>query len=101
MRVYLDNAASTKVDEEVAKEIQTYFTEKCGNASSMHDSGQEAKEALEKSRDILAEKINAKPEEMIFTSGGTESNNLAIQEIAYTNKEKGKHIITTKTEHEA
>lgn len=100
MRVYLDNAASTKVDEEVAKKIQTFLTEKYGNASSLHQKGIEAKEALEKSREIIAKKLNAKPEEIIFTSGGTESNNLALKGTAFANKEKGRHIITSKIEHD-
>lgn len=100
MRVYLDNGATTKVDEEVLKTMLPYFSEKYGNAMSLHQIGQEAKEALESSREIIAKKLNAKPEEIIFTSGGTESNNLAIQEIAYTNREKGKHIITTKIDHD-
>jgi len=100
MRVYLDNGSTTKVDEEVLKTMLPYFSEKYGNAMSLHQIGQEAKEALENSREIIAKKLNAKPEEIIFTSGGTESNNLAIQEIAYTNREKGKHIITTKIDHD-
>jgi len=78
-----------------------FYSDKYGNASSLHKFGQQAHEALEKSREIIAKRINAKPEEIIFTSGGTESDNLALQEIAYPNKKKGNHIITTKIEHHA
>ena len=98
-RSYLDNGASTKVDERVVKAMLPYFTEKYGNASSSHSFGKEAKIALEDSRRIIAKSINAKAEEIIFTSGGTESNNLALKGIAFANKEKN-HIITTKIEHD-
>ena len=101
MKCYLDNGATTQVDKEVVKAMQPYFTETYGNASSLHTFGQEAKKALEKSRETIAKAINASPEEIIFTSGGTESDNLAIKGIAYANKEKGNHIITTKIEHHA
>lgn len=100
MKVYFDNGATTMVDKEVVKAMQPYFTEKFGNASSLHNFGQEAKEALEKSREVIAKRINADPNEIIFTSGGTESDNLAIKGIAYANKDKN-HIITTKIEHHA
>ncbi len=101
MNVYLDNGATTMVDKEVVKAMLPYFTEKFGNPSSLHTYGQEAKQALEKSREIIAKKINALPEEIIFTSGGTESDNLAIKGVAYALKDKGNHIITTKIEHHA
>jgi cysteine desulfurase len=102
-RIYLDNAATTKVDDEVLKAMLPYFSEKYGNASSIHFIGQEAKNALEKSRKIIAKAIGAKPSEIIFTSGGTESNNLALKGLFFWNKENntGKnHIITTKIEHD-
>jgi|TARA_Y100000310_G_scaffold130175_1_gene129372 cysteine desulfurase len=99
--IYLDNGATTKVDPEVLKAMMPYFSEKYGNASSTHVLGQESKKALENARKIIAESINAESNEMIFTSGGTESNNLAIQEIAYTNRDKGNHVITTKVEHKS
>ncbi len=102
-RIYLDNAATTPVDKSVLKEMEPYFTEKYGNASSLHIKGQETKRTLEESRKAIAKSINAKPEEIIFTSGGTESNNFALKSVAFENAKKGKskgHIITTKIEHD-
>ncbi len=101
MKAYLDHSATTPVDKEVAKAMLPYFTKKFGNASSLHSFGREAKDALEESREKIAKRLNAKSEEIIFTSGGSESDNLAIRGIAYANKERGKHIITTKIEHPA
>ena len=100
MKVYLDNAATTQVDKEVIEAIGPYLDEKYGNASSLHSFGQEAKKALENSREIIAKKLNADPKEIIFTSGGTESNNSTIKGVAFANKDKGNHIITTKVEHD-
>ena len=101
MRAYLDNGATTMAAPEVVKVVNEYFTDKYGNASSLHRLGQEAKEALENSREIIAKAINAEPKEIIFTSGGSESDNLAIKGAAYANKDGGNHIITTKIEHHA
>ena len=102
MKVYLDNGASTKVDPRVVKVMIPYFSEKYGNASSLHEFGNEASLALEKARGIIAKKIGAKREEIIFTSGGTESDNLAIIGAAQGGKIKGKnHIITSNIEHPA
>jgi len=101
--IYFDNAATTKMDEEVVKAMLPYFTEKYGNASSQHLAGQEAKNSIEKARKLIAKSINAKPEEIIFTSGGTESNNLALKGLFFQNKKDktGKdHFITTKIEHD-
>lgn len=101
--IYLDNAATTKVDDEVVKAMMPYFSERYGNASSVHFMGQEAKEALEKSRKRIAKEIGARTHEIIFTSGGTESNNMALKGLFFWNKERntGKnHIITTKIEHD-
>ncbi|MFH1637817.1 MAG: cysteine desulfurase family protein [Candidatus Woesearchaeota archaeon] len=95
--IYLDNGATTKLDPRVLKAMAPYFTEKYGNASSTHSFGQDSKDALEKSRGIIARSINAMPEEIVFTSGGTESNNFALKGMAFGNK--GKHIVTTKAEH--
>ncbi|MEJ2267961.1 MAG: cysteine desulfurase family protein [Nanoarchaeota archaeon] len=102
-QIYLDNAATTKVDEKVLKIMIPYFSEKYGNASSIHYKGREANEALERSRRIIAKSIGAKSKEIIFTSGGTESNNFVLKSLFFWNKENntGKnHIITTKIEHD-
>ncbi|RLI91471.1 MAG: cysteine desulfurase NifS [Candidatus Altiarchaeales archaeon] len=98
-RIYLDHAATTPIDSEVVEEMLPYFTERFGNASSSHSLGREAKIALENSREKIAEVINSEPEEILFTSGGTESNNLAIKGVAHKSK-KG-HIITSVIEHHA
>ncbi|MBU4493045.1 MAG: cysteine desulfurase [Nanoarchaeota archaeon] len=98
-KVYLDNGATTMLDPKVIGAMLPYFNIKYGNASSTHLFGEEAKETLERSRSIIAKSINAKPEEIVFTSGGTESNNFALKSIAFTNKNKGNHIIVSKTEH--
>ena len=98
--IYFDNAATTKVDERVLKEMSPFFTEKYGNASSSHDFGLGAKDALEKSRKIIAKSIKADTDEIIFTSGGTEGNNLALKGLFFANYPKKNHIITTKIEHD-
>jgi len=99
--IYLDNAATTKVDERVLKEMSPYFYEKFGNASSVHAKGREAKEAMEKARKIIAKSINAKTNEIYFTSGGTEANNWALKGLFFENKDKGKnHLITSKIDHD-
>jgi len=100
-QIYLDNAATTKVDKKVIEAMLPYFYEKYGNASSQHLVGQEAKRALEESRHIIAKSIGARDDEIIFTSGGTESNNLVLKGLFFINKAKGKnHIITTRIEHD-
>jgi len=100
-KVYLDYAATTPTDPEVIKAMEPYFFEKFGNASSLHAYGQEAKKALEDSRQTLADFIGAKPEEIVFTSGGTESDNYALMGTAYALEKKGNHIITSAIEHHA
>ncbi len=100
-QIYMDHGATTPVDPLVVDAMLPYFTETFGNASSLHSFGQEANSALEQSRQQVAASIGAKPEEIIFTSGGTESDNLAIKGIAYRNSGKGKHIITSTIEHPA
>lgn len=97
--VYLDNAATTMVDPEVVKAMEPYFDKHYGNPSSIHQLGREAKEAVEASRDRIATSINSRADEIVFTSGGTEGNNLALKGVAFANRKKGKHIITTKIEH--
>jgi cysteine desulfurase len=100
-RVYLDNSASTKVDDEVVNAMLPYFTEKYGNASSLYTLGREAGEGIEAARQQVAAAIGATPAEVIFTSGGTESDNIAIIGSALANKRKGNHIITSAIEHPA
>ena len=98
-RIYLDNAATTPMDKRVLKEMQPYFSDKFGNTMSLHSFGQEAKLALEQSRQVLADLINAEPNEIIFTGSATESNNLALKGIAFANKSRGNHIIISSIEH--
>ena len=99
--IYLDNSATTPVLDEVIDEMLPYFSNEFGNPSTLYKLGQESKKALEKARKQIAETINGKPEEIIFTSGGSESDNMAIKGIAFKNKNKGKHIITSQIEHPA
>jgi cysteine desulfurase len=107
MKVYLDNGATTQVDKEVVKAMLPYFTKEYGNASSLHYAGSNAQKALSDARKKFAEYINALPEEIIFTSGGTESDNIALQGVvkyfkANNDNNGGKvHIITSNIEHPA
>jgi len=100
-KIYLDYAATTPTDPEVLKAMLPYFTDKFGNPSSIHSFGQEAKVAVEKAREEIASFLGAKQDEIIFTSGGSESDNFAIKGVAYANKHKGNHIITSSIEHHA
>jgi cysteine desulfurase len=100
-RIYLDYAATTPTDPQVIKAMEPYLFEKFGNASSIHQFGQEAKKGIEDVRERLAGFLGARPEEIVFTCGGTESDNFAIKGIAFANEKKGSHIITTATEHHA
>ncbi|PMB02178.1 IscS subfamily cysteine desulfurase [Fischerella thermalis CCMEE 5205] len=100
--IYLDNHATTPVDERVLAAMLPYFTEHFGNPSSInHVYGWETEAAVKKSREILATALNATPEEIVFTSGATEANNLAIKGVAEAYFQKGQHIITVATEHSA
>lgn len=99
--VYLDYNATTPIDLEVANEMMPYIETFFSNPSSSYSIGRNNKEAINRARKQVASLINAKSEEIIFTSGGTESNNHAIRGIALTNKDKGKHIITSAIEHPA
>lgn len=100
-QIYLDYAATTPADKAVVDKMLPYFTEKSGNASSFHLAGRIAREAIEDARKEIAQFIGALPEEIIFTSGGTESDNMAIKAFAYANKQKGNHIIVSAIEHHA
>ena len=100
-RVYLDNSATTPVDREVFEAMLPFLTDKFGNASSIHFFGQEARAAVDRARHQVADLINARPAEIVFTSGGTEANNLAIRGLVEANEHHGRHIITSEIEHSA
>lgn len=97
----MDHAATTPTDNEVVKAMEPYFTQKYGNPNSIHSFGQEARKVVEEARKKIAHLIGANPSEIIFTGGGTESDNFAIKGIAWANQKKGNHIITSKIEHHA
>lgn len=99
--IYLDNAATTKMADEVELAMEPYLCEKFGNASTIYGYGEEAREAIEQVRGIVARSLDARPSEIYFTSGGSESDNWAVKGIAGAMKEKGRHIITSKIEHHA
>jgi cysteine desulfurase len=98
-KIYLDYAATTPIDKRVVKAMASFFSENYGNTMSLHSFGQESKFALDHSRQILADLINSEPNEIIFTSSATESNNLALKGVAFGNKSKGNHIIISSIEH--
>lgn len=100
-RIYLDNSATTPIDERTVAAMMPYLTDKFGNASSIHHFGQEAKMAVDRARHDAAVLIGARPNEIIFTSGGTEANNLALRGFAEANAKHGRHIITSEFEHSA
>jgi len=100
-RIYLDHNATTPVHPEVLEAMLPYYKDKFGNPSSIHSFGRETKVALEEARENVAKFLNASPHEIYFTSGGTESDNLAVKGTAFANRKKGKHIITSKIEHHA
>ncbi|MEK4080830.1 cysteine desulfurase family protein [Solibacillus sp. FSL K6-1126] len=99
--IYLDHAATSPIASEVIDVMARAMAEESGNASSIHTVGRSARKALDESRASLAAKLNAKPSEIIFTSGGTEADNMAIFGTAYARQKEGKHIITTAIEHHA
>ena len=101
MKVYMDNAATTKLSPDVLNAMMPYLTDIYGNASSVHAFGREAREGVEHARNQVAAAINASPDEIFFTAGGTESDNMAIKGVAHKYAKKGKHIITTAIEHHA
>ncbi|MFA6511624.1 MAG: cysteine desulfurase family protein [Patescibacteria group bacterium] len=97
--LYLDYAAATPVDPRVRETVEPFFHERFGNPSSLHAMGEEASHAVQQAREIVAQFLQCRPDEILFTSGATESNNLAILGYARANQDKGKHIITTAIEH--
>lgn len=99
MEIYLDNAATTPVDPKVLEAMLPYFCEEYGNAESLHTKGQNARMAVDKARDTVAKVLQCQATEIIFTSGGTESNNLAILGAAKANEKKGRHLIASAIEH--
>ena len=99
--IYMDHAATTAVDPRVVEAMLPYFSEKYGNASSIYAPGREAHQAMENARQTVADILGAEPKEIIFTSCGTESDNLAIRGVAFASREKGNHIITSSIEHHA
>lgn len=100
-KVYFDHSATTATAPEVASQMVEYMTNTFGNPSSVHAFGREAKKAIIHARKQVADLIGANPEEILFTSGGTEGDNMALRGIAEANKKRGKHIITTQIEHHA
>ena len=99
--IYLDNAATTKVDHEVLEAMLPYFEQVYGNASSIYRFAGQAKKAVDDAREVVADYLGAKPKEIYFTAGGSESDNWALKATAYAKKDKGRHIITSKIEHHA
>ena len=99
--VYLDHAATTSVHPEVLEAMLPYYTVRCGNASSVHSLGREAREAMDEARATVAGILSCSPEEIVFTSCGTESDNLGLRGVAWMNRRRGDHIITSSVEHHA
>ena len=100
-KIYLDHSATTRVRMDVLNAMIPYYYDEYGNPSSLYSIGRTAKKAIEHAREQVAHAINCDPSEIYFTSCGSESDNLAIKGVAYANKNKGKHIITSKIEHPA
>ena len=100
-RVYMDHNATTPVHPEILEAMMPFFRDQFGNPSSIHWAGREVKSALDEAREKVAALLKANPQEILFTSGGTESDNMAIKGVAYSLKEKGRHIITSRVEHHA
>ena len=101
MSVYLDHAATTPLHPEVLETMLPYLTEHWGNPSSIHTSGRDARRGLDEAREMVARLLGAKPREIVFTSGGTESDNLAIKGAAWAASARARHIVTTEIEHKA
>ena len=101
MNVYLDHAATTPVDPRVLQAMMPFFSEHPGNASSLHAFGQEARRAVDQARAEVAAAVGARPAEVVFTSGATESDNLAVLGVAFAGQHRGRHILTSAIEHHA
>ena len=99
--IYLDYNATTPIDPEVAEAMRPYILERFGNPSSSHWYGTQSKNAVETARNQVANLLNCNPDEVVFTGGGSESNNYAIKGVAFANQERGKHLITSSIEHPA
>ena len=100
-RIYMDNSSTTRVDPAVVEAMLPFLTEDFGNASSIHYFGQRARAAVDRARHQVADLINSRPNEVVFTSGGTESNNLAVRGLVEANAAHGRHVITSAIEHPA
>ena len=100
-RIYMDNSSTTRVDPAVVEAMLPFLTEDFGNASSIHYFGQRARAAVDRARHQVADLINSRPNEVVFTSGGTESNNLAVRGLVEANAAQGRHVITSAIEHPA
>lgn len=100
-KIYLDNSATTRLDDDVLAKMMPYLQEEYGNASSIYSLGRSARKALEEARGVVASLINCNPNEIYWTSGGSESDNTAIKGIMRANKDKGRHLIVSKIEHPA
>ena len=100
-RIYLDYAATTPFDPRVLEAMMPYMTEHFGNPNSIHSFGREARRAIDEAREKIAQLLNCQPSEIVFTSGGTESDNLALRGVAEAYRHKGNHIVTTAIEHHA
>jgi cysteine desulfurase len=100
-RIYLDYAATTPLDPRVLEAMMPYMTEHFGNPNSVHSFGREARRAIDEAREKIAQLLNCQPSEIVFTSGGTESDNLALRGVAEAYRHKGNHIVTTAIEHHA
>ncbi len=100
-RIYVDYGATTPTDPRVVEAMVPYFTDKFGNAGSIHAFGQEAREAVDRAREIVASAIGASPQEIVFTSGATEADNFAVLGAAWGNEARGRHLITSSIEHHA
>src|SRR5690349_21827894 len=99
--VYLDHSATTPLDPEVLASMMPYLTEDYGNASSVYSLGQRARQAIDQARDETAAFYGVQAKEVIFTSGGTEADNLALRGVAYRLRDRGRHVVTSTIEHDA